>query len=152
MTLQSQAFKNGEHIPSKYTCEGEDISPPLSWSGAPTETKSFALIEDDPNAPAAAFTHWIIFNIPASENSLPENIPKKARFPYGAIQGLNDFQRYGYGGPCPPPGRMHRYLFQLYAIDAELNLPSGANKQDALKAIESHTLAKAELTGLYSRR
>jgi len=150
MEIASLAFKGGERIPAKYTCDGEDVSPPLSWSGAPKGTKTYALIVDDPDAPVGVFTHWVIFNIPASEGGLPENTPKKDKLPNGAVQGRNDFGRRGYGGPCPPSGT-HRYQFHLYALDTQLALPPGATKRDVLKAMEGRILAKAELTGLYSR-
>ena len=156
MSLTSQAFKNGECIPSKYTCDGECVSPPLSWSGAPEETKTFALIMDDPDAPIGVFTHWVIFNIPMSENALLENIPKKGFLPNGAIQGRNGFERNGYGGPCPPSGT-HRYQFHLYALNTQLNLLPDATREDTLRAMDRdifarHILAKAEFTGLYGRR
>ena len=150
MMITCQAFKDGGSIPDKYTCDGEDISPPLSWSGAPNQTETYALIVDDPDAPIGIFTHWVIFNIPASESGLQENTPNIDKLPNGAVQGRNDFGRRGYGGPCPPSGT-HRYQFHLYAIDAQLNLLPGASKRDVLKAIKEHILAKAELTGLYSR-
>ncbi|MEM3736837.1 MAG: YbhB/YbcL family Raf kinase inhibitor-like protein [Candidatus Bathyarchaeia archaeon] len=150
MVITSRAFKNNESIPSQYTCDGKDVSPPLCWSGAPQGTKTYALIVDDPDAPGGTFTHWVIFNIPSSESGLQENVPKTGKLPNGAIQGKNDFGRNGYGGPCPPSGT-HRYQFHLYALDTQLNLPPGATKQDLQRAMRGHILAKAELIGLYSR-
>ncbi|MFQ5997974.1 MAG: YbhB/YbcL family Raf kinase inhibitor-like protein [Candidatus Bathyarchaeia archaeon] len=150
LILSSKAFKNGEHIPSKYTADGENVSPPLNWHGAPRETATFALIVDDLDAQGGLLTHWIIFNIPASENNLSENMPKTPRFPYGAAQGRNDFQRIGWEGPCSSSGT-HRYRFQLYAIDCWLTLSSGASREEVLQNIERHTHAKAELTVLYDR-
>lgn len=151
MAIASQAFRNGERIPARYTCDGEDISPPLSWSGAPKETKTYALIMDDPDAPGGVFTHWVIFNMPASETSLLEDVPKSRTLASGAVQGRNDFGRNGYGGPCPPSGT-HRYRFHLYALDTQLDLSPTATKHDVLRAIKGHVLAEGELTGLYSRR
>ncbi len=151
MIISSPVFKDNGQIHSKYTCDGEDVSPPLSWSEAPNGTKTYVLIMDDPDAPVGVFTHWVIFNIPASENNLSENVPKTDKITNGALQGKNDFGRKGYGGPCPPSGR-HRYQFHLYASDTLLNLTPGSSKKNVLKALEGHILAKAELTGLYSRR
>ena len=152
MEIKSSAFGNGERIPKKYTCEGEDISPPLSWSGVPAEAKSLVLIVDDPDAPIGTFTHWVVYDIPVSQTGLPENFEKKSEV--GAIkQGRNDFGRVGWGGPCPPPGHgTHRYFFKLYAISKEkLGLPPGASKSDVMKAMEGNILAQAEFYGTYSR-
>jgi len=151
MKLISSAFKEGEMIPSKYTCDGPDVSPPLEWSDAPAGTKSFALISDDPDAPVGTWVHWVIFNIPANEHKLEENVPKTEVLKNGARQGKNDFGRLGYGGPCPPGGT-HRYFFKLYALDRELDLRPGATKRDLLKAMEGHVLAEAYLMGKYKRR
>lgn len=150
VTLTSPAFRNGERIPSKYTCDGANISPQLSWSGAPGGTKVFALIMDDLDAPTGIFTHWVIFNIPGTDSGVQENVPAGGTLPNGAVQGKGSFGRIGYAGPCPPSGT-HRYVFHLYALDTPLNLPSGATKQEVLKAIEGHILAEAVLTGLYSK-
>ena len=149
--LASPAFRDGGEIPRKYTCEGLDISPPLSWSGHPPETRSFALIVEDPDAPGGVFTHWIAYNIPADVSELEEGLEKAEKLPSGIMQGVNDFGEIGYGGPCPPPGKPHRYVFKLYALDAVLDLEPGASKDEVLKAISGHVLAKATLTGLYSR-
>ena len=149
--LTSPAFRNGEVIPKRYTCEGLDISPPLNWSGYPSETKSFVLIVEDPDAPGGVFTHWIAYNIPADVNELKEGLEKVEKLPSGIMQGVNDFGRIGYGGPCPPPGKPHRYVFKLYALDVVLDLKPGASKDEVLKAMSGHILAEATLTGLYSR-
>lgn len=151
MIIESSAFRNNERIPSKYTCDGDDVSPELRWNGTPSESKTLALIMDDPDAPMGVFTHWVIFNIPPSENGLAENVPAEGKLPNGTVQGRTDFGRIGYGGPCPPSG-VHRYRFRIYALNTNLDLPVGATKQQVLKAIQAHVLADAELTGLYSRR
>ena len=150
MELKSSAFKHMEKIPSKYTCDGPDISPPLSWSGVPSGTKSLVIIVDDPDAPMGTWVHWLVYNIPPEMEGLPENFPKVRETEQGIRQGITDFGRVGYGGPCPPSGT-HRYFFKLYALDTTLNLPPGATKKQLLKAMEGHILAKAELVGLYSR-
>jgi len=155
MELTSQAFKNEGEIPSKYTCQGEDISPPLSWSGVPSGSKSLALIVDDPDAPDPAnpkmtWVHWVLFNIPPQVTTLPEGV-KEAELPPGVKSGLNDWQRTGYGGPCPPIGR-HRYFFKLYALDRVLDgldLPTKAELEAAMKG---HVLAKAVLMGTYKKK
>jgi len=151
MELTSQAFHAGDMIPAKYTCDGQDISPPLRWSDPPTGTQSFALISDDPDAPMGTWVHWVIWNIPSSARVLEEHFPKTASLPNGASQGTTDFHRVGYGGPCPPSGT-HRYFFKLYALDATLNLPSSATKKDLEKAMQGHILAQTELMGTYQRR
>jgi len=151
MELKSAAFQPGEMIPSKYTCDGPDVSPPLSWADSPAGTKSFALISDDPDAPGGTWVHWVIWNIPATTRSLEENLPKKDSLPNGAKQGTTDFRRIGYGGPCPPSGT-HRYFFKLYALDTTLNLPPRTTKRDLEKAMQGHVLGQAELMGKYRRR
>jgi len=151
LTISSTAFRNGGDIPKKFTCDGADVSPPLSWSGAPPNTQSFALIADDPDAPAGTWTHWVLYDIPANVTELPENVSKADKLPNGARQGRNDFRTLGYGGPCPPPGKPHRYFFKLYALDAKLNLAPGTTKQDVEQAIQGHGLAQGELMGKYSR-
>ena len=150
MILTSPVFQEGGRIPSRYTCTGDGISPPLAWSGAPKETKSVALIIDDPDTSRGIFTHWVIFNIPASDNSLSENIPASGVLPNGATQGSNGGGRIGYTSPCPPSGT-HHYVFHLYALDTQLNLQAGATKQDLLTAMTGHILAEAQLIGLYSK-
>ncbi len=151
MELKSAAFQPGAVIPAKYTCDGEDISPPLNWSDPPAGTKSLALISDDPDAPVGTWVHWVIWNIPANARALEENLPKAPSLANGAKQGTTDFRRIGYGGPCPPSGT-HRYFFKLYALDTTLNLPASTTKKDLEKAMDGHILAQAELIGKYQRR
>jgi len=151
MELKSTAFQDGERIPAKYTCEGQDISPPLTWNGIPEQTQSLALIMDDPDAPGGIFTHWVIFNMPPDSRQLPQAVATQSQLPSGALQGKNDFGRLGYGGPCPPPGYPHRYRFTLYALDQQLELKAGASKKQLLNAIKGHTLAQGQLTGTYQR-
>jgi len=148
--LRSPAFKEGEMIPKKYTCDGEDISPPLFWEGIPEEAKSLALICDDPDAPMGTWVHWVIFNIPPAEKGLPENVPPRKILKNGAVQGKTDFGRVGYGGPCPPGG-IHRYFFKIYALDERISLEPGATKKKLLKAMEGHILAEGKLMGKYGR-
>jgi len=148
--LRSPAFKEGEMIPKKYTCDGEDISPPLFWEGIPEEAKSLALICDDPDAPMGTWVHWVIFNIPSAEKGLPENVPPRKILKNGAVQGKTDFGRVGYGGPCPPGG-IHRYFFKIYALDERISLEPGATKKKLLKAMEGHILAEGKLMGKYGR-
>jgi Raf kinase inhibitor-like YbhB/YbcL family protein len=145
--LTSSAFAQGEAIPVKYTCDGEDISPPLRWSDPPASTQSFALIADDPDAPVGTWVHWVLFNLPAETRELPE----QATPPGGSQGGKNSWKRTGYGGPCPPGGT-HRYFFKLYALDTMLDLAAGATKEQLLKAMEDHILGQAEVMGTYSRR
>ena len=151
ISLSSTVFKEEELIPVKYTCDGQDISPPLNWDAPPQGTQSFALIVDDPDAPGGVFTHWVIFNIPAGSRESPEAVPAQEQLPNGARQGKNDFGKIGYGGPCPPPGDPHRYRFTLYALDQPLGLKAGASKKQVLNAMEGHILAQGQLTGKYQR-
>jgi Raf kinase inhibitor-like YbhB/YbcL family protein len=151
ISLSSTAFREGEGIPAKYTCEGQDISPPLEWGELPPGTRAFALIMDDPDAPMGVFTHWVIFNIASDSHQLVEAIPTQDQLPGGALQGKNDFGRTGYGGPCPPPGRPHRYQFTLYAMDHPLDLKAGVSKEQLLSAMQGHVLAQGQLTGTYQR-
>ncbi len=150
--LTSSAFTEGGAIPVQHTCDGEDLSPPLQWRDVPQGTRSLALIGDDPDAPGRTFVHWVIYNIPPTAEGLPEGVPAVEALSDGARQGRNDFQRIGYGGPCPPAGKPHRYVFKLYALDAELPLPPGATAQDLMQAMEGHILAEGRLTGTYQRR
>lgn len=149
--LKSSAFKAGEMIPSIYTCQGKDISPPLAWSGAPGGTKSLVLICDDPDAPIGTWVHWVYYNIPPALTGLPEAMAKSEKPSQGGIHGKSSFGDFGYGGPCPPWGT-HRYYFRLYALDAIVNLESGAKKKDVLKAMEGHVLGQAELMGTYKKK
>jgi len=150
--LTSAAFASGQSIPQKCTCDGSDISPPLAWAGAPADAKSFALVADDPDAPVGTWVHWVIYDLPPSANALAEDTPKSGSLPDGTKQGVNDFKNIGYGGPCPPPGKAHRYFFKIYALDAMLALKAGATKKELLKAMEGHVLAQGQLMGTYQRR
>ena len=150
ITIKSSAFNEGEPIPKKFTCDGEDISPELSWDGTPEGTKTFALINDDPDAPGKTWVHWVIFNIPGSATSLPENMPTDKELSDGSRQGTNDFRKIGYGGPCPPGGT-HRYYFKLYALDTKLTLKPGALKQELLAAMKGHIVDEGQLMGTYAR-
>ena len=150
MEIKSSAFGSGKSIPSKYTCDGADFSPPLEWSGSPAGTKSFALICDDPDAPMGTWVHWVIYEIPSATTMLAEGIFREKELPGGGIQGINDFRRIGYGGPCPPGGT-HRYFFKLFALDAMLSLKPGLTKDQLLKAMRGHILAEAQTMGTYKR-
>jgi Raf kinase inhibitor-like YbhB/YbcL family protein len=151
LQLSSTAFPPGGDIPSKYTCSGADVSPALSWNDPPTGTQSFALIADDPDAPAGTWVHWVAYDLPASARQLPEGVPKTDTIPGGGVQGQNDFRKTGYGGPCPPPGKPHRYYFKLYALDRKLDLKPGEAKKAVEQAIQGHILAQAELMGRFQR-
>lgn len=151
LSVNSTAFQENQPIPSKYTCDGQNISPPIRWGSAPEGTRSFALIAEDPDAPSGTFVHWVIYNIPANENSLPEGTPGDKALQSGAQQGTNDFHKIGYGGPCPPSGT-HRYFFKLYALDTKLALYEGATRQDLEKAMQGHILAEGQLMGTYQKR
>jgi len=154
LTLTSSAFTQNGAIPKNYTCEGADLSPPLQWSGAPRGTKSFALIVDDPDAPdprapKMTWVHWVVYNLPASVQSLPEDASRRG-MPEGAVHGLNDWKRTGYGGPCPPIGR-HRYFHKLYALDSVLSGLAKPTKTELLNALKPHVLAEAQLVGTYQK-
>lgn len=151
MELKSPVFDAGGAIPKKHTCDGQDVSPPLIWNTVPDKTQSLALICDDPDAPMGVWVHWVIFNLPAEIRELPESVPPQKVLPNGAKQGINDFRKIGYGGPCPPSGE-HRYFFKLFALDAKLDLEAGAKKADLLKAMEGHILSESKLMGKYRRR
>ena len=151
MELNSSALEEGKPIPRKYTCDGPDLSLPLTWSGVPEGTQSLALIADDPDAPVGTWVHWVIYDMPKDTRSLSEGIQTTETLSGGGAQGRNDFGRIGYGGPCPPPGRPHRYFFKLYALDTRVNLPPGADKQTLVRAMEGHILAEAQLMGTYGR-
>jgi len=143
LIIKSSAFTNNRLIPTKYTCDGEDLNPPLSIEGIPNGTQSLALIVDDPDAPMGTWDHWIVWNIPPSEKIEENSVP--------GVEGLNDFRKHSYGGPCPPSGT-HRYFFKVYALDTKLNLNVSSRKKDLEKALQGHILAKGELVGRYSRR
>jgi Raf kinase inhibitor-like YbhB/YbcL family protein len=152
MQLTSTAFNEGGPIPARFTCDGSDASPALKWSAVPSGTKSLVLIADDPDAPVGTWVHWVLFDLPASASELVEDAPKSQYLPGGAKQGINDFKGLGYGGPCPPPGKPHRYFFKLYALDALLDLKPGATKKEVEQAMEKHILAQAQLMGTYKRK
>ncbi len=150
MKLESPAFTENGMIPSIYTCDGQDISPPLTWEALPTGTQSLALIVDDPDAPGQIFVHWVLYDLPPELRELPQAFADRDTLPGGGTQGKNDFGKLGYGGPCPPTG-IHRYFFRLYALDRELELQSGATKAQLEAAMNGHILAAAELIGRYAR-
>jgi len=151
LTVTSPAFKDGAAIPSPHTCDGEDASPPLAWTAAPDGTKSLALIADDPDAPGTTWVHWVVYNIPPTARGLPEAVPPDRQLPDGMRQGVTDFGRIGYGGPCPPSGT-HRYVFTLYALDGSLALAPGATKAQLEEAMKGRTLSQGQLIGTYRRR
>ena len=146
--LKSSAFAEGGLIPSRYTCDGGDLSPPLSWSGIPEGTQRLALICDDPDAPRGTWVHWVAYDIPATLRELPEGVAPTPALAGGGSQGKSSFGRSGYGGPCPPSGT-HRYFFRLYALDAPLGLPPGATKEELLRAMSGHLLGEGVLMGRY---
>lgn len=149
--IKSSSFLEGGNIPNIYTCESENISPKLIWSGNPEGTKSFVLIVTDPDAPSGTWTHWTIYNIPPESMSLSKNMPKIGGLEDGIKQGENSFKDIGYGGPCPPKGMAHRYYFKLYALDKELDLPGGVKKIKLLKAMKGHVLGYAKTMGKFKR-
>lgn len=150
MEIKTSAFRNEEMIPAIYTCDGKNISPSLQWSGQPAGTKSFALICDDPDAPAGTWVHWVMFDIPETVRELPENISRQEEIAGLGKNGKNSWPHFGYDGPCPPSG-IHRYYFKLYALDAMLNLKPGLTKEQLLKAMKGHVLAEAQVMGKYKR-
>jgi Raf kinase inhibitor-like YbhB/YbcL family protein len=145
MKITSSAFQEGGNIPSRFTCDGSDTSPPLQITGIPSEAKSLVLIADDPDAPGGLFTHWLVWNIPPQTNSIAEGSAPKG------VQGTNDFGKSGYRGPCPPPGT-HRYSFKIFALDRELDLHAGAKRSQLDAAMKGHAIAEGELVGRYARR
>lgn len=154
LVISSSVFTNNSAIDPKYTCEGKDLSPPLSWSNPPVGTKSFVLIVDDPDAPDPAapkrtYVHWVLYNLPPGSNGLPENV-ESSQLPAGTLEGKNDWDRTGYGGPCPPVGR-HRYYFKLYALDSLLPDLNNPTKAELIQAMEGHILEKAEVMGTYQK-
>ena len=150
LILSSTAFAEGDPIPQIYSCDGEDISPPMQWTDPPEGAMSFALIVDDPDAPVGTWVHWVLYNLPSDTRSLTEAFPSDADLPDGSKNGENSWGRLGYGGPCPPGGT-HRYFFKLYALDMILDMAAGATKEQLLQAMEGHILAESELMGTYSR-
>ncbi len=148
--VTSPAFKDGEMIPPRYTCDGADVSPPLAWADVPKTAETIALICDDPDCPGRTWVHWVLFNLPAGLKELAEAVPPDGELANGAKQGLNDWRRIGYGGPCPPGGTQG-YFFKLYAVDVLLDLQPGATKAQLLQAMEGHILAQGQLMGKYKR-
>jgi hypothetical protein len=146
LRISSSAFGNNALVPVKYTCDGEDIAPPLSIEGVPEKARSLALVVDDPDAPAGTWVHWVVWNIDPKTAEIPEG-----SVPQGARQGMNDFRRLDYGGPCPPSGT-HRYFFKLYALDTLLDLEKGADKAALERSLKGHLLAQTQIIGLYRRK
>lgn len=151
ISITSTAFTEGGTIPKKYTCDGENRSPDLSWNGVPSGVQSLALIADDPDAPSGTFVHWVLYNMPADLAGLPEGVPGTGTVQGIGTQGTNGARRTGYMGPCPPKGNPHRYYFKLYALDIKLNLKEGASKAHVEKAMQGHVLAQGQLMGKYGR-
>jgi Raf kinase inhibitor-like YbhB/YbcL family protein len=151
ITLTSRAFADGKPIPTKHTGDGDDVSPPLAWTGVPVGARSLALICDDRDAPGGTWVHWVVVNIPPSATGLPEAVPEGDEMANGAAHGANSFGRNGYGGPAPPSGPAHRYRFRLYALDAVMILKPGATREALDEAMLGHIMATGELTGLYGR-
>lgn len=151
LQVKSTAFAQSEEIPVRFTCDGEDVSPPLSWSEPPPGTQSLVLIADDPDAPGGTWDHWVLFNIPAAVRLLPENVPADPHPSGMGTQGSNSWQNLGYGGPCPPSGSTHRYYFHIHALDSELDLEAGSTKKEIEQAMEGHILAQGALMARYGR-
>jgi hypothetical protein len=150
-TISSPSFSNGGDIAKKFTCDGADVSPQLKWSDPPAGTKSLALLADDLDAPVGNWNHWVLWNLPAEIRDLAENVTKTGQLPDGSRQGVNDFRKAGYNGPCPPPGKPHRYYFKIFALDAKLDLKGSAGKRELEAAMRGHILAQAEWMGRYGR-
>jgi Raf kinase inhibitor-like YbhB/YbcL family protein len=150
-SMTSPAFSQGEPIPTQYTCDGEDISPPLAWQNPPEDTQSFALIADDPDAPSGTWVHWVLYNLPADARGVPQGVPTENELSGGGQHGSNSWNRLGYGGPCPPGGT-HRYFFKLYAVDTILDLEPGVRKDALTQGLDGHVLAQTEIMGTYSRQ
>jgi Raf kinase inhibitor-like YbhB/YbcL family protein len=148
--VRSSSFSNGRSIPARYTCDGADLSPVLQWQSAPAGTKSFAIVMDDPDAPID-FTHWLVYNIPPGVRELAEGASQQGAMPHGSVEGRNDFGRPGYGGPCPPRGNPHHYVFRVYALDRLLDLPAGAAGKQVHAAISGHIVAQGQIVGTYQR-
>jgi len=149
--ISSTSFADGGDIPKKFTCDGADVSPQLAWSEPPSGTRSLALLADDPDAPGGNWNHWILWNMPAETRHLAEGVSKTAQLPDGSRQGVNDFHKVGYNGPCPPPGKPHRYYFKLLALDARLDLKGNSVKRELEAAIQGHILAQSQWMGRYGR-
>jgi Raf kinase inhibitor-like YbhB/YbcL family protein len=147
--ITAAAFPDGGQIAKKFTCDGADVSPALSWTDPPSGTKSLAIISDDPDAPGGAWVHWVLYDLPPDTRKLPEAVARSPQLPNGALQGRNDFGKIGYNGPCPPRGSAHRYFFKLYAVDSKTGLKAGATKADLERAIKRHILAEAQVMGKF---
>jgi hypothetical protein len=150
LELRSTAFQNGEMIPSQYTCDGDDVSPPMTWLGVPAEAESLVLILEDIDSVKGVWSHWVVYDVPPGVNALPEGVRPSRSLSRGGVQGRNDFGNIGYGGPCPSDGKVHRYVFRLYALDTELSLDPGATREDVLGRIEGHVIDETELMGRYT--
>jgi Raf kinase inhibitor-like YbhB/YbcL family protein len=150
-TISSTSFSSGGDIAKKFTCDGADVSPLLTWTSPPAGTKSLALLADDPDAPVGNWNHWVLWNLPAESRTLAENLAKTAQLPDGSRQGMNDFKKTGYNGPCPPVGKPHRYYFKIFALDTKLDLRGDAGKPELEAAMKGHILAQAEWMGRYKR-
>ena len=150
MTLSSERLQSG-NFPKEFTCDGEDKSPALAWTHPPESAKSLALIVTDSDAPSGSFTHWVVYNLPANLNGLPEGVPKQGQLAHGGRQGKTDFGKVGYGGPCPPGGKAHRYVFTLYALDTEIAVESGAPREHVEAAMKGHVVGQGELVAKYGR-
>jgi len=148
--LTSKALNEGQASPRGYTCDGANVSPPLEWTGVPKSAKTLAIVADDPDAPAGTWVHWVLYNLPSDVIGMVENTPPIETLSGGGMQGTNDFQKIGYGGPCPPRGS-HRYFFKIYALDSELPLKPGASKVDLEPAMEGHIISQGQLIGTYRR-
>jgi Raf kinase inhibitor-like YbhB/YbcL family protein len=151
LTVHSSSFASGSSIPQPYTCKGGNRSPALAWENAPAHSKSFAIIVEDPDAPAGIFVHWVVYSLPAARTSLPEAIPQSPEIPGGGMQGFNDFGHYGYDGPCPPPGQTHHYHFRVYALDEVPQVSEKPTASEVKAAMKDHVLASGELIGTFSR-
>ena len=151
MVVTSAAFRSGLDIPPRYTCDGENVSPPLTWSGTPPGAKSLALICEDPDAPSGNWVHWVVFGLPPTVTAIPEGVKRDQSVLAGAKLGKNDFKEARYGGPCPPEGKAHRYFFRVFALDHELGLKDGATRDEVMHAMEGHVLARGETMGTYAR-
>jgi Raf kinase inhibitor-like YbhB/YbcL family protein len=149
--VASSAFEHQQRIPRRFTCDGEDVSPQLSWHGVPDDAQALALVMEDPDAPRGTFTHWVYYNLAGTLRELPEGVEKTERPTTGGEQGVNDFGNIGYNGPCPPPGPAHHYHLILYALDRPVDLPPGASKPDLDEAMRDHIIGLGELIGLYGR-
>jgi hypothetical protein len=152
LDVESPAFQQGEPIPMRYTCDGQDVSPPLRWSGVPETAVTLAVLAEDPDAPHGLWVHWVLYGLEASRSGLPEGVPTREAVLDGALQGRNDFKKIGYGGPCPPAGQRHRYFFRVYALDERPDLGASASRSDLLSAMEGHVVAEGHLMGTYRRK